>query len=40
MPDSLENEGAPDFVNVGLVYLHSTGSGHGGPGGATGYILK
>ncbi|PRW33286.1 hypothetical protein C2E21_7917 [Chlorella sorokiniana] len=40
VPDSLENEGAPEFLNVGLVYLHSASSGYGGAGGATGYILN
>lgn len=40
VPAALENDGAPDFLNVGLVYLHSAGSGYGGTSGATGYILK
>lgn len=41
VPDALEFEGAPDFLDVGLVYLHNMASGgYGGGGGATGYILK
>lgn len=40
VPAALENDGAPDFLNVGLIYLHSAGSGYGGASGATGYILN